>query len=149
MGSRHPVTVSRSTAEAIVALASHGAPPMGHALDELRAAMSDAAEAAAWEPFRRWVLDLTAAEAASQPYGVAHLDQVVAQMRTQFERAAMSIDDPVVVRSILVTAGIFKSCAQQDRADGTVTADEAGVVIGTATVIAIAAARLVDPEALR
>lgn len=155
MGSRHPVTVSRSTAESLADSAhrtmSTGEPwaPSHAAIAELDAALTDAAEAAAWEPLRDSLLALQARDLELTTRGRGNLDQLLARMRDRFASAGMSIDDPVVVRTILLTVSASTEWAQDLQRRDMFTNHQVLAVKQAGHPVALAASRLVDPEALR
>lgn len=160
MGS-HPVRLSRATAEGIADfLHRFNAGMIGHyppgnpwsvpaaAAAELDAALTDAATAAAWEPLRGDVLALQHRDRELPVRAVAKVDQLVAQMRERFDAAGMSIDDPDVVRTILLTIQSVSGFAASAHAGGSLSYPEWQGVKFCAHPVALAAARLVDPEDL-
>lgn len=154
MASPHPIRLSRSAAEALAAfvhlpnlgLAPTSCPPA--AIAELDAALTDAAAAAAWEPLRGDVLALQHRDRELTARGTSNLDQLAAAMRDTFEAAGMSIDDPDTVRTILLTVKATSAFAARAHASGAIDHHQYQGVKNIAHPIAIAAARLVDPEAL-
>lgn len=148
MGS-HPVTISRASAEAIAA-GLHTEPDYvpGSAIAELDAAMSDAAEAAAWEPLRPYVLAYIERDRGLDPANRAALDQLVAAMRTSFADQGMAIDDPVVVRSILVTVSVLVGYSWDSVRTGEIGAGAYDGICEAANAVTMAASRLVDPAVL-
>lgn len=150
MGSRTPVTISRASAEAlcdaVARTTSPPAPPTAYA--ELQAALTDTAERTAWEPLRTHILNLQAVDARLDPLDALGLDQLLAELRKAFDWAGMSLDDPTAIRSILLTVSAIVQHGCNMHAVDVIdhaTFSWLGVI---SRPIAIAAARLVDPEVL-
>lgn len=150
MGSA-PVTISRTSAEQVARLARHLLTTSGEiewgetAVAELEAALTATAEGAAWEPFRTYVLAYIEDDHALDARDRAALDQLVAKMRETFAQAGMAIDDPVVVRTIFATVSVVVQYGHDYMCVGLEGTDLIGAVCRP---IALAASRLVDPEAL-
>lgn len=146
----HPVKISRSAAEALdnAVRRTHSPPAPRGAIDELEAAMSAAAEAAAWEPFRHSVLALQARDAELDLPARTDLDQLLASLRDQFASTGISIDDPEVIRVVLMTITATTTYAGHLHHAAMIDHGQYLAVRQAGHPIALAVSRLVDPEAL-